>query len=121
MSHYSTLEGYIEILASEMSNFKETKLFKHWIDNKQAEFSHDNVDYLNEGDNIKITFGDVYNRNYSREIKSDLTRLCQKVSFIDIDLLLWSSDGRLTAEKYYTNDQKELILQELDFAPMTKL
>ena len=132
MSHYSTLEGYIEILESELNLFKETKLFKNWIDNENAEFSHDKVDYLKEDDEkFRITFGEVnmspatkkegvYNRNYSTVIAEDLTALCQKVTYIDIDLLIWSSDGFLTADKYYTDNNK-LIVQELRYAPMTTL
>ena len=76
MSHYSTLEGYIEVLKSELDIFKETQLFKNWLDQKQAEISHDNVNYLTEGDKVRITFGAVYNRNYSRVIAEDLTALC---------------------------------------------
>ena len=120
MSHYSTLEGHIEVLASELDIFKQTQLFKNWLDQKQSEISHDNVDYLNEADKVRITFGNVYNRNYSRVIAEDLTALCQKVSYIDIDLLIWSSDGFITADKYYTDNSK-LIFQELRNAPMTTL
>ena len=120
MSHYSTLEGYIKILASELNLFKETKLFTSWIDNEKAGFNHENVEYLNQEDKVKITFDNVYNRNYSRIIQEDLTALCQKVSYIDIDLLIWSSDGFLTADKYYTDNNK-LIFQELRYAPMTTL